>query len=70
MNLNDPHSHIHDPVMYLIEKRHELQINKINSVQKHLADMMERVINLVGELNDKLNYIFDLCVLGETLPIR
>ena len=50
MDLNDQHSHIHDPVMYLIEKRHELQINKINAVQQHMTDMLKRITDLIGEL--------------------
>mgnify|MGYP003639461847 FL=1 len=69
MDLNDQHSHIHDPVMYLIEKRHELQINKINAVQQHMTDMLKRITDLIGELNHKLNYVFDMCLLNNTLPI-
>jgi hypothetical protein len=45
---------------YLQQKRNELNFKKINTIQQFIVSLTDRILQLVADMNIRLNYIMTL----------
>ena len=62
--------HYHDPIMYMIEKRYEATINKLQSIQEYLVSLIDRILKVVADMNLRLGYVIELCLGLRENPIH
>jgi len=45
---------------YLQQKRNELNFKQINTIQQFIVSLTDRILQLVADMNIRLNYIMNL----------
>ena len=49
-------------ILYLIEKRFELTTNKLKEIQEYIVSLLDRILKVIADMNQRLTYVMDLCL--------